>query len=251
MDSMIPWIGGKKRLRKEICNNFPTEKDAFNRYIEVFGGAAWVLFYKNKHASFEVYNDVNGELVNLFRCTKSHPQEVAKEMELSLISREKFNFHKNQKIEDLTDIQRACRFLYLIKYSFCSDVATFGANNRLLPTGELLTQVAKRLERVIIENNSYEKIIKQYDRPDSLFYCDPPYYKTEKFYNVNEIYFVQNDHEKLRNLLANIKGRFILSYNDDEYLRDLYKDFNIKGVTRSNNMSAHRGIFKEIIITNY
>ncbi len=65
MDSFLSWIGGKKLLRKEIVNRFPEKID---RYIEVFGGAAWVLFYKDKHANFEVYNDYNSELVNIFRC---------------------------------------------------------------------------------------------------------------------------------------------------------------------------------------
>jgi len=79
MDSFISWIGGKRALRKAICEHFPKaesaapgqkDKKPFDRYIEVFGGAAWVLFYKDRHAPFEVYNDINGELVNLFRCSK-------------------------------------------------------------------------------------------------------------------------------------------------------------------------------------
>ena len=253
MNSFTPWIGGKKLLRKEIHNNFPTG-NTFDRYIEVFGGAGWLLFYRDKHAPFEVYNDINGELVNLFRCVKAHPQEMVREIDFNLISRERFCFHKNQKVDDLTDIQRAGRFLYLIKYSFCANINTFGAKTCPLPSEKLLEQIAKRLERVIIENNSYEKIIKQYDRTNSLFYCDPPYYKRENFYNTNEIYFTQNDHEKLRDSLTNIKGYFILSYNDDEYLRSLYEGFKIKEVTRGNNMTAQTGKqkkFKELIITNY
>ena len=71
MDSFISWIGGKRLLRKKIIEQFP---ESFDRYIEVFGGAGWVLFGKDKHADMEVYNDVNGELVNLFRCVKYHPE---------------------------------------------------------------------------------------------------------------------------------------------------------------------------------
>ena len=144
--------------------------------------------------------------------------------------------------------------MYMIKYSFSSKTTTFGAHNRPLPSLEFMEQVAQRLERVIIENNSFEKVIKQYDRPNSLFYLDPPYFNTEYFYNVNEINFTTDDHVRLRDILANIKGKFILSYNDDEFLRELYKDFNIRAITRKNLMTAHTGKqkdFGELIITNF
>lgn len=65
MNSFISWIGGKKLLKKKIIEQFP---EKFDRYIEVFGGAGWVLFDKEKHAPMEVYNDINGDLVNLYRC---------------------------------------------------------------------------------------------------------------------------------------------------------------------------------------
>lgn len=81
MNSFISWIGGKKLLRKKILENFP-DRGIFNRYIEVFGGAGWVLFSVDKHAKMEVYNDVNGNLVNLFRCTKYHPEALQKNWNL-------------------------------------------------------------------------------------------------------------------------------------------------------------------------
>ena len=162
--------------------------------------------------------------------------------------------YKNQDPGYLTDIQRAARFLYLIKHSFCAKTTTFGANPRLMPSLELMEKVAQRLERVIIENNSFERVIKQYDRTGSLLYLDPPYHTTEDFYNIGKTNFGADDHVKLRDMLANIKGKFILSYNDDEFLRELYKDFNIHGVTRGNPMTAHTGTtkeFRELIITNF
>ena len=75
MNSFISWIGGKKLLKRKIIEQFPKN---FDRYIEVFGGAGWVLFDKEKHADMEVYNDMNGELVNLFRCVKYHPDAFTK-----------------------------------------------------------------------------------------------------------------------------------------------------------------------------
>ena len=88
MDSPISRIGGKKLLRNEIIKRFPTEPP--DRYIEVFGGAAWVLFAADRHAPMEVYNDIDGELVNLFRCMKYHRGELQKEIRWILNSREQF-----------------------------------------------------------------------------------------------------------------------------------------------------------------
>lgn len=69
MNSFISWIGGKKLLRNKIIEYFPKE---FDRYIEVFGGAGWLMFYKDKHAGLEIFNDYNNELINLYRCVKYH-----------------------------------------------------------------------------------------------------------------------------------------------------------------------------------
>ena len=79
-----------------------------------------------------------------------------------------------------------------------------------------------------------------------MFYCDPQYHKTEKYYDAE---FNAEDHERLKRCLKVIKGRFILSYNDDDYIRELYKDFNITEAERQNNLS--KGTYKELIITNY
>lgn len=76
MDSFITWIGGKRLLRKAILNEFP--QDGYDRYIEVFGGAGWILFAKNSHAPMEVFNDVNSNLINLYRCVKYHPEALQK-----------------------------------------------------------------------------------------------------------------------------------------------------------------------------
>ena len=93
MDSFITWIGGKKLLRKEIVKRFP---QYISRYVEVFGGAAWVLFYKEKYAKQEIYNDINGELVNLFRCVKYHHNTIVEELQLILNARQIFNdFQQN------------------------------------------------------------------------------------------------------------------------------------------------------------
>ena len=120
MDSFMGWIGGKRTLRKAILERFPT--DEVERYIEVFGGAAWVLFAKEKQAGqLEVYNDINGDLVNLFRCVKYHCGELQREFDWLLSSREQFfDYVAQANMRGLTDIQRAARFFYVVKLSFGS-----------------------------------------------------------------------------------------------------------------------------------
>ena len=73
----MSWIGGKKALRDEIIARFPLD---YKRYIEVFGGGGWVLFYKNPGRDFEVYNDFNPNLANLYRCVRDHPKELIAEL---------------------------------------------------------------------------------------------------------------------------------------------------------------------------
>ena len=246
MKSFIPWVGGKSCLAKKIISMFP---DNFDRYIEVFGGGGSVLFAKDKHAPLEVYNDINGQLVNLFRCARFHCGELQREISGYINAREIFEDIRAQiNVRGMTDIQRAAMFYVQIKLSYGAQCRAYGCDNKNI-SPEYLTEIEERLKSgagVVIENKDFEKLIKVYDRPNALFYCDPPYNTKEKIYNNP---FTQNDHERLKNSLCNIKGRFILSYNDDEYIRELYKDYNITAVERQNNLSS--GTYKELIITNY
>jgi DNA adenine methylase len=251
MNSFIGWIGGKKLLRNDIVTRFPQHID---RYIEVCGGAGWVLFHKDRHAEMEVYNDYNSDLVNLFRCIKFHASEVQKELSYILNSREVFEDYLAQNnTRGLTDIQRAARFFVIVKISYGSTIKTYGCCKKDMNAMiDYLDKVQNRLKNVIIENKSYDDVIKVYDRPGSLFYIDPPYYRTEKYYAAE---FREEDHVKLRDILSSIKGKFLLSYNDCEYIRELYKDFKIEEVSRNNSLvSRYEDKDKnycELIIRNY
>lgn len=251
MNSFISWIGGKKLLRNKILEAFP-EQGTFNRYIEVFGGAGWVLFSSDRHAKMEVYNDVNGDLVNLFRCTKYHPEALQKELKFILMSREQFFDAKEQmKVQGLTDIQKAARFYILIKESFGSDIRTFGVRPKNMANAiEHILEVSRRLRMVVIENQDFERILKTYDKEDALFYLDPPYYETEKYYPDR---FMPEDHIRLKEDLGKIKGKFLLSYNDCEYIRKLYSGYDIVEVDRLHNLvqGKEKPRYKELLIKNY
>lgn len=248
MNSFISWVGGKKFVRKRIIAEFPKN---FDRYIEVFGGAGWVLFGADRHANFEVFNDINSDLINLYRCVKYHPAALQIELDGILNSRELFFDYISQlKCNGLTDIQRAARYFITIKCSFGSKMESFATEkSNINKTIDQFQAVQERLKDVVIENRNYEQIIKTYDRDAALFYLDPPYYKTEKYYAGD---FSENDHINLRDILEKIKGKFVLSYNDSAFIRDLYKNYNIIGFERCNTLSSvNASGYKELIIKNF
>lgn len=249
MNSFIKWIGGKRVLKKKIIAEFP---DSFERYIEVFGGAGWVLFDKDKHAPFEVFNDIDGDLINLYRCIKYHASALQEELKYILHSREIFkSYISHLHAEGLTDIQRAARYYIIIRGSFGANRKNFKTDvTNLSGKIDYLSEIQERLRRVVIEHSDFEKLIKTYDRANALFYLDPPYYEAEKYYNSN---FSVSDHERLFRVLTDIKGKFVLSYNADSVILERYRDFNIISVTRFNQLSSSskNTEYKEVIIKNF
>ncbi len=249
MNSFIKWIGGKNSLKKKIIKRFP---ENYKKYIEVFGGAGWVLFYK-EHKGFEVYNDLNSHLVNLFTCTKYHASELQRELSFLLNARELFNdIKESYNIKGLTDIQRAAKFFMLIKLSYGSRLCTYGCSKKDV-NGFIrnIEVIQERLSTIVIENKDFGDLIKNYDSKDSFFYLDPPYYGAEKFYQVP---FTQEDHIRLFESLKNIKGKFLLSYNDCDYIKDLYDCYNIECIERANNLTTKcdtRYNYKELLVKNY
>lgn len=155
----------------------------------------------------------------------------------------------NQRGE--TDIQRAARYFYQIKESFGCDIKSFAtAPKPWIKATDYLTEVRERLQRVVIKNLDFERLLKVYDRPDTLFYLDPPYHGTEKYYSAH---FSHADHERLKSALESVKGKWLLSYNDDDYVRELYKGYHIEPISRRNQLSAKDkgGEYRELIIRNW
>lgn len=251
MNSFISWIGGKKLLRNKILEIFP-ESESYNRYIEVFGGAGWVLFSKERHAELEVYNDVNGNLVNLFRCAKYHPAALQTELEYTLMSREQFFDAKSQiEAKGITDIQKAARFFILIKESYGTDLRSFGVSSKNMKNAiDYISKVSDRLSSVVVENQDFECILKTYDKTDTFFYLDPPYYETKRCYQYE---FTPEDHVRLKDALKKMKGKFLLSYNDCGYIRELYSNYHIVEVERLHNLvkEKEKPHYKELLIKNY
>ena len=257
MNSFIPWVGGKRALREQIVSMFPIY---YERYIEVFGGGGWVLFYKNPGNDFEVYNDINGLLVNLYRCVRERPDELMDQLRYVLNSREDFDWVRMQLIDPTngTEIQRAAWFYQVIRQSYAAALTSFGSQpQNMRATFPLIEQAYRRLANVVIERQDFERLIRHYDRPVSLFYCDPPYHNTEDYYqNIGAKGFTEEDHVRLRDMLLRIQGKFLLSYNDDAFIRDLYDvpGLYIVETTRLNTIKQRydpSSMFPELIISNH
>ena len=253
----MSWIGGKKSLRELIVSLFPLY---YERYIEVFGGGGWVLFHKPPGNDFEVYNDFNGLLTNLYRCVREKPNELIDALCFVLNSREDFDIVKEALARDspTSDVIRASYFYQLIRYSYASGLTSFGSQpHDMWGNFPLIEQAHRRLSKVVVESKDFEKLIRQYDRPVSFFYADPPYFETEKYYkNVGEDGFKKEDHIRLRDTLMGIEGKFLLSYNDCSFIRELYDapNIQIESYTRINNIKQrydNGAQFPEILVANY
>lgn len=249
---IIPWIGGKRRLAKHILPLFPEHVC----YVEPFCGAA-ALYFLKQPAKVEVINDVNGELVNLYRVVKHHLEEFTRQFKWALTSRQIYKWLQLTPEEALTDIQRAARFYYLQKNAFGGKVdnQTFGTATtstprlNLLRLEEDLSQAHLRLSQTYIEHLDWEACILKYDRVHTLFYCDPPYWGTEG-YGVD---FGMEQYGRMAELAKTIKGRMVISVNDIPEMREAFAGLPMESVyiTYSVGGSGKTGRTSELVIRNW
>lgn len=249
---VIPWIGGKRKLARHIIPLFPDHIC----YVEPFCGAA-ALFFLKEPAKVEVLNDINGDLINLYRVIKHHLEEFTRQFKWSLTSRQIFDWLKITPPETLTDIQRAARIFYLQKLSFGAKVEnqTFGTATtsplrlNLLRLEEDLSQAHLRLTRATIEQQHWEDCIKRYDRPHTLFYCDPPYWGTEGY----GVEFGLEQYDRLATLAKSIHGQMIVSVNDIPEMRKAFDGLNMRRVAVSYSVGGgtKQRKFGELIIRNF
>lgn len=223
---IIPWIGGKRKLADHILPLFPRHKC----YVEPFCGAA-ALFFLKPPSEVEVLNDVHGELVNLYRIVKHHLEELYKQFKWALTSRQNWQWLQATPPETLTDVQRAARFLYLQKLAFGGKVESqsFGTATTSRPRFNLLTleqdltEAHFRLTNTTVEHLDWQEVVRKYDRAHTLFYCDPPYWKTEGY----GVEFGWEQYLALAELARTIQGQMIISINAHPEIRELFKDLPV------------------------
>ena len=253
--SPLKWVGGKSKLINKILPLIPEHKG----YVEVFGGSGVVLLNKEQ-SKWEVLNDFDGNLMNFWKVIQTKPREFVDSFKFELVSRQLFDEYKAKyKTDDYeSDVERAKIFYYLVKAGFGADMKNpvFGTGKdrnrlRLEQIVDDIKNTYKRIQKTTIENRSFEKLFPTYDSEDTFFYLDPPYRKTKQYATGK---FTDEQYEALRDCLANAEGKFLMTINDDEYIRELFQDFYITdhevyySVCKSSNGRVN---FSELIITNY
>lgn len=239
--SPLAWTGGKSRLRGKIISRIPPHIT----YVEVFVGAAWVLFGKDPATSkSEVLNDLDGELVNFWRVLKHRSAEFAERATMALASRELWNeWAQTLRVSDVKslisdpavdEIDRAVRFYVVIKCGFGAQrmPSAFAAHAARRPTMRWLDireefgTILVRLRNVWIERLDWRECLAKYDSASTFFYLDPPYrcHGSKAYFHK----FEDRDHEALAESLLGLKGKWLLSYNDDPWLAALYARHGIK-----------------------
>lgn len=252
---LAPYLGGKFRLSKRIINKI--EQIQHKIYAEPFVGMGGIFLRRTQIPKAEIINDINGELVNLYRIVRRYPNTLYKETEFMFASRQEFERLLKTQPETLTDIERAARFLYLQNQAFGGKVTgqSFGvsidrpARFDFVKLNDRIRAVGERLASVTIERQDFETFIKRYDTKDTLFYLDPPYWGNETDYGKGV--FTRADFERLRDCLTGIKGRFILSLNDTPQVKELFKNFTIEQTDVTYSISKTGCCNRsELIITN-
>ncbi|EJF85010.1 DNA adenine methylase [Bartonella rattimassiliensis] len=249
------YVGGKIKLAKTIINIM--ENIPHRTYAEPFVGMGGVFFRRKLIPLYEVINDRSGDVVNFFRVLQRHYHSFIELLEFQISSREVFERLRTQDPKTLTDLERALRFLYLQRLSFGGQVVkqTFGVDpnrgarfNRLKLEASLKL-IYRRLAGVTIEHLDWFEFIRRYDRPSTLFYLDPPYWGVEDCYGKD--LFKREDYQTMSTLLAQLKGKFLLSLNDVPEVRKTFSQFKIKEVTTSYTCGSNKPTpAQELIISN-
>lgn len=256
---MISYFGGKNRMSNFITPYIP---ENITTYVEVFSGAFWIYFngYFNDNVKI-IYNDLNVHISNVFSCSKNYNrfiQEIESALnggwldpqstnhdEIVSFYKEKYYEIVHDKSENnfldnwnfsIPDYDKAVKYAFMITSAFngCFPrAAGFSgiskSKNKTRSKLEVFLDKLKnekfqnKLDKIsLIETLDFEELIKKYDSESTFFYLDPPYKNKEKFYGVNNDNFGSEGHERLSNILKNIKGRFALSYYMYDDLNEWY-----------------------------
>lgn len=232
------------------------EATPHDRYAEAFVGMGGVFLRRTTRPRFEVINDWSADVANLFRILREHYPQFMEVLRFQITTRHEFDRLTRVDPATLTDLQRAARFLYLQRVAFGGKVTgrNFGmdtarARFNLTTLEPMLEDLHARLSGVVIEQLPFDRFIERYDAPGTLTFCDPPYWGCEDDYG--QALFSPADHARLRDRLAAVQGRFILTINDVPEIRALYADerFSIEPVGVTYRVSGAPTAARELIIT--
>jgi DNA adenine methylase len=237
-----PYLGGKRNLARRLVALISTIPH--DNYVEPFVGMGGVFLRRTTRPRAEVINDLSKDVTTLFRILQRHYEAFMDLLKWQITSRAEFERLLAVDPETLTDLERAARFLYLQRLTFGGKVAerSFGVDWRspgrfdVTKLAPLLDEIHERLAAVKIERLPYADVIRRYDSPTTLFYLDPPYWNCEEDYGAGT--FERADFSRLRDILANIAGKFVLSINATEGAREMFGGFEIEDVETTYTIST-------------
>lgn len=253
---VAPWLGGKRNLARQIIARIETIPHAI--YAEPFVGMGGIFLRRRLRPKAEVINDRGRDVANLFRILQRHYPQFLDVLRFQLTTRVEFNRLVDTRPETLTDLERAARFLYLQRTAFGGKVSgrNFGvspdrpARFNLTTLEPMLEDLHTRLSGVVIECLDYAEFITRYDRPDTLFYLDPPYWGCEDDYGKEM--FSRDDFAALADQLEGIQGKFLMSINDTPGVREVFGRFRMEEVEVSytvGKQAKSRGKRGELLVS--
>jgi DNA adenine methylase len=230
------WYGGKFSHLDWLLPLLP----AAHHYCEPFAGSAAILINRVP-SPVETYNDIDGDVVNFFKVLRDTPEDLSRAIALTPFSREEFYIAINGPTHGVSRLERARRFYVrarqartglaqtatLGRWANCKDTSRAGMSgvvSRWLGGIEALGEIGDRLMRVQIENRPATDVIRLYDAPETLFYCDPPYlHETRGDSNAYRFEMDEEGHRELAIMLHRIKGKAAISGYRCALMDELYK----------------------------
>lgn len=235
---MLSYIGGKSRISGFIKNYIPTDIEVF---VEPFGGMFWTFFKldlpKYQNLKTVVYNDFNPLNVNLMNCVKNYNDFYKVISKIPSQKKELFNdfqaeiFHPNFRVKSTPDYEAGYKYAYVLsqvwsgtnpeKGKFIDLKGKYKSKFDSFKDKLQNPNWQKYFDRITdIEMMDFGDIITKYDGKKTYFYCDPPYYRKEKYYANHD--FGIETHERLAKTLKGIDGKFSLSYYDFPQLSEWF-----------------------------
>lgn len=259
------WYGGKYSHLDWLLPLLPV----CNHYCEPFSGSGAVLLNREP-SPVETFNDIDGEVVNFFRVLRESPDELIYQISLTPFSREEYCLAIYENASSLSEIERARRFYIkarqtrtalaqsasLGRWANCKNTSRAGMSgvvSRWLGGTEGLLSIAERLVRVQIENRPAVDVIKLYDSPETLFYCDPPYlHETRGDSKAYGYEMTDTEHQELARVLNRCAGKVAVSGYDCKLMDEIYpSDKWYKTFAAVKTIHSTKDIRQEVLWTNY
>ncbi len=256
------WYGGKFSHLDWLLPLLPK----CHHYCEPLGGSAAVLLNREP-SPVETYNDIDGEVVNFFRVLRNQKEKLIEAIGLTPFSREEFYLALNEG-DSLSDLERARRFFIrarqsrtglaqtasLGRWANCKNTSRSGMSgvvSRWLGSVEDLPYVASRLLSVQIENRPATEVIKLYDGPVTLFYCDPPYVHSTRGDDKSYRYEMsEEEHRELATVLHKCEGKVAISGYRCELMDELYEGWH-RYDAQPKNCHSVKELRQEALWMNY